>query len=126
MIWLETSPVFVPIAHNISKTQELRLIIIFGTPKKTQPEITTKIGGQTAETPKSLSSAQAAPPSGKSSKVLAGLAFCECPRSAFRGFCRGHQTGFQQQFVTQILRVHLFGIDKMLLPISQFGRALGA
>ena len=57
--------------------------------------------------PKSLSSAQAAPPCGKSSKVLAGLAFCEYPRPGSAGVTRGGQ----QQFATQILRVHLLGLE---------------
>ena len=52
---------------------------------------------------------------GESSKVLAGLAFCEMlsqyPWSAFRGFA-GVQRG-QQQFATQTLRVHLLGIDPL-------------
>ena len=50
----------------------------------------------------------------ESSKVLAGLAFCEMvsqySRSVFQGLCGGHQRG-QQQFATQTLRVHLLGIE---------------
>ena len=50
---------------------------------------------------------------GESSKVLAGLAFCEMlskhSESALRGF-KGRR-GVQQQFATQTLRVHLLGID---------------
>ena len=51
----------------------------------------------------------------ESSKVLAGLAFCEMPkqypRSDFQGLL-GVTRGGQQQFATQTLRVHLLGIEK--------------
>ena len=68
--------------------------------------------------PKSLSSAQAtllcSSKHWESSKVLAGLAFCEMrsqyPWSAFRG-CARVTRGGQQQFATQTLRVHLLGVD---------------
>ena len=50
----------------------------------------------------------------ESSKVLAGLAFCEMlsqyPRSAFRGSA-GVMRGGQQQIATQTLCVHLLGIE---------------
>ena len=68
--------------------------------------------------PKSLSSAQAASLCSagiESSKVLAGLAFCEMPSqyplSAFQALS-GVPGGAQQQFVTQTLCVHLLGIDR--------------
>ena len=50
-----------------------------------------------------------------SSKVLAGLAFCEMlsqyPQSAFQRLS-GVAGGGQQQFATQTFRVHLLGIEK--------------
>ena len=49
----------------------------------------------------------------ESSKVLAGLAFCELPsqyRLLFRGSAGVTRVG-QQQFATQTLRVHLLGLD---------------
>ena len=50
----------------------------------------------------------------ESSKVLAGLAFCEMqsqyPQSAFQGFSARSPAG-QQQFATQTLCVHLLGLD---------------
>ena len=49
--------------------------------------------------------------------MLAGLAFCEMlsqyPRSAFRGSAGVTRLrGGQQQLATQMLRVHLLGIDQ--------------
>ena len=52
----------------------------------------------------------------ESSKVLAGLAFCETlsqyPQSVFRGSAGDVREG-QQQFATQTLRVHLLGLEKV-------------
>ena len=85
-------------------------------------------GTECQRAPKSHSSAQAAPLSSQcrhreSSKVAAGLAFCEMlsqyPRSDFQCVSAGVTREGQRQFATQILRVHLLGIEKGCLQHMQ-------
>ena len=56
--------------------------------------------------------------------MLAGLAFCEMlsqvPTFCYSGVLRGSPEGGQQQFATQVLRVHLLGIDNRALVQAIF------
>ena len=60
----------------------------------------------------------------ESSKVLAGLPFCEMlshyPQSTFQGVLWGLPGG-QQQSATQTLRVHLLGLESSLIAPQEWG-----